>query len=167
MDFYLKVKSGENKVELIKIIETSKKSGNLERLSQIIPYTNLLGVRFSIGKENRKKLVARLPFQEKNIGNPLIPALHGGAIGGFMEHAALIQLMWSLKPIRIPKTIDFSIDYLRSGQPQECFTDVIITRQGRRIAQCQITTWQDTRSKPIATARAHFLITQNNTDQNA
>ncbi len=147
-------------MELEKIIEISKQSNDLEGLCQIIPYTKLLGVHYSVAKDNPEKLIASLPYQEKNIGNTLIPALHGGAIGGFMEHAALMQLMWTLKPTRIPKTIDFSIDFLRSGQPKECFTDVVVTRQGRRIAQCQVTAWQDDHAKPIATARAHFLITE-------
>lgn len=151
-------------MDLIKIIETSRKSNNPEKLCQAVPYTKLLGVQFSVAKDNPEKLITRLPYQEKNIGNTLIPALHGGAIGGFMEHAAIMQLMWTLKPIRIPKTIDFSIDYIRSGQAKECFTDVVITRQGRRIAQCQVTAWQDDPEKPIATARAHFLITQEAAD---
>lgn len=160
MGFFLKTKAGSNKMELIKVIETSKQANDPERLCQVVPYTKLLGVQFSIEKGNPEKLITRLPYQKKNIGNTLIPALHGGAIGGFMEHAAIMQLMWGLKPTRIPKTIDLSIDYIRSGQPKECFSDVIITRQGRRIAQCQVTAWQDNPDRPIATARAHFLITQ-------
>lgn len=160
MGFFQTARNGTANMEIIKVIEESRQTNDLEKLCQITPYSKLLGVRFSIAKENREKLTASLPFQQKNIGNPLIPALHGGAIGGFMEHAAIIQLMWALKPIRIPKTIDLSIDYLRSGQPKECFADVVITRQGRRIAQCQITAWQDDLAKPIATARAHFLITE-------
>ena len=36
----------------------------------------------------RDELTAQLPYDEKLIGNPVLPALHGGAIGAFLEMLA-------------------------------------------------------------------------------
>jgi len=132
-----------------------KESGDWTRISDFIPYARVLGIETHLIGDS---LVSILPYQKTNIGNPGSPALHGGVIGGFMENAALFQLVWDLEPEEIPKTIDFSIDFLRPGQADTTYTKCEITRQGRRIALCNLTAWQREEDKPIAMARAHFLL---------
>ena len=58
-----------------------------ERLSLLLssPYVKRLGVVFD---EHGDELTGILPYKETLVGNPLIPALHGGAIGAFMEITA-------------------------------------------------------------------------------
>jgi hypothetical protein len=41
-------------------------------------------------------LTALLPFDESLIGNPFLPALHGGVTSAFLEMTAIIELSWSL-----------------------------------------------------------------------
>ena len=85
------------------------------------------------------ELTAVMPYHEKLVGNPMLPALHGGATAAFLEVAAVIELGWTglwksvetgtLTPeaiaqgdlIKIPKTIDFSVDYLRLGLPRDAY----------------------------------------------
>ena len=55
-----------------------------------IPYARLMGVEFE--EDGEDSLLFRLPYYERNIGNTLLPALHGGLIGGFLENAGLIHL---------------------------------------------------------------------------
>jgi uncharacterized protein (TIGR00369 family) len=109
----------------------------------------------------------RLPFRADLIGDAALPAIHGGVIAGFMECAAQLHLLLTLPERRLPKNIDFSIDYLRSGNPADCFVDCEVMRQGRRVAQVQIRCWQhergaaegtEPRARDIALARAHFLL---------
>jgi acyl-coenzyme A thioesterase PaaI-like protein len=38
---------------------------------------------------------------------------------------------------RLPKTIDFTVDYLRSGRPRDAYGRARITRLGRRYASVQ------------------------------
>lgn len=38
----------------------------------------------------------------------MLPAIHGGVIGGFMEVSAAIYLMMSQDTFRMPKIVDFS-----------------------------------------------------------
>jgi len=149
-------------MELIETLLAGKEQGTADYAAVIeqIPYARLLGVEM---REENGGLLFVLPFREANVGNPLLPALHGGVIGGFLENSALLHLMWARESLEVPKTIDFSIDYLRSGKAQTLYAQCDITKQGKRVANVMMTAWQDDKSKPIAVARAHFLLTQDNT----
>ena len=138
-----------------------------------VPYIRFLGIRFD---RQGDEITAHLPFQPMLIGNPTIPALHGGVTAAFLEVTAIIELSWStlwedlsagrlgpdivtpghLPPL--PKTIDFTVDYLRAGQPKDCFAKARINRSGRRYASVHVEGWQDARDKPFASAQVHFLM---------
>lgn len=121
-----------------------------------VPYVEYLGIRVATQGETP---LFRLPFQDKLIGNPLLPALHGGVIAAFAQTAATLQLISTLGGAKFPKGIDFSIDYLRSGRPQETFASSEIVRVGSRVALVQTRCWQRSPDYPIAVTRAHFLLT--------
>jgi uncharacterized protein (TIGR00369 family) len=123
-----------------------------------IPYARLMGVEFGLSGDSEGDLLFSLPFAERNVGNTALPALHGGLIGGFLENAALIHLMWNRESLEAPKIVDFSLDYLRPGRPQTLFARCEITKQGKRVAHVLIEAWQDSQDKPVAVARAHFLL---------
>ena len=121
-----------------------------------IPYIDFLGIRTVPGAEPP---MFRLPYQAKLIGNPHLPALHGGVIAGFAETAALLHLVQTLGGAKLPKGIDFSIDYLRAGRPVETFAQCELVRVGARVALVQVRCWQSSPDKPIVVARGHFLLT--------
>lgn len=145
--------SGER---LIDVITQCRAAGNFDPLVSAIPYAAFLGMRCSVEEDG--DILFCLPARAENIGNPTLPALHGGAIGGFMEHSAIIHLLATMGTPRMPKTIDLSIDYLRAGHYRDCWACCTVTRQGRRVANVMISCWQDERGEPIAQARAHFLL---------
>lgn len=121
-----------------------------------IPYVEFLGIR--VAPQGDAPLF-RLPFDDKLIGNPKLPALHGGVIAAFAETAATLHLIGTLGGAKFPKGIDFSIDYLRSGRPGETFAACEVVRVGGRAALVHVRCWQASPAQPIATARAHFLLT--------
>ena len=148
----------------------------LVSLVEQIPFCKTLGIKLDcLGNE----ITSHLPFKKDFIGNPAIPALHGGIIGSFLEITAIIQLSWAiflerkdgqinLKKSslevqdtilqRIPKTIDITIDYLNSGRPVESFARAKINKIGRRYASVSVKSWQDEPNKPFAMASGHFLV---------
>ncbi|MHC8408247.1 MULTISPECIES: PaaI family thioesterase [unclassified Pseudomonas] len=129
--------------------------GDYAPLLQMIPYAGLIGIECSrVGDE----LLFRLPANKDNIGNPILPAIHGGVIAGFMELSAALHLLISTGSPGVPKIIDFSLDYLRAGQFRDTWARCQVCRQGRRVANVAVTAWQSVESEPIATARAHFKI---------
>ncbi|MBQ0723907.1 MAG: PaaI family thioesterase [Cycloclasticus sp.] len=145
-------------MNLVEKINAIKENQDDTALVELIPYANFIGVQTKLVNGN---IISSLPFKESNVGNPAIPALHGGAIAGFMENAALFHLLWQIELITIPKIIDFSIDYLLPGRSECSYSQCEIIRLGRRIALCNIKTWQDNDQQPIALARAHFLLSEN------
>lgn len=136
-------------------LEQDLARGNYDALLDLVPYAKLIGVECTwLGDE----LLFRLPANKDNIGNPILPALHGGVIAGFMELSAAMHLLVSTGAPSLPKIIDFSLDYLRAGQFRDTYAKCQVWRQGRRVANVAITAWQSTPAEPIATARAHFKI---------
>ena len=143
----------------MKILEELRSRGqanNLQAVADAIPYARFLGLRIdSKGDE----LTTVLPFREDLIGNTDLPAIHGGVLGSLLELTAVMQLLRDSELERLPKTIDLSIDYLRSGLPQDIYGRADVTRQGRRVANVRVELWQQRRDKPIAAAHGHFLLT--------
>jgi uncharacterized protein (TIGR00369 family) len=134
----------------------AKAAGDASRLGEAIPYARFIGVRFALQAD---QLVATLAYSPHLIGNPMLPALHGGVIGAFLEHTALVHLMWDSDTIAgVPKTIDVTIDYLRSGRPVDTQARAIVTKHGRRVANVRAEAWQDDPAKPIAALHGHFLL---------
>jgi len=140
-------------------METFNRLRDEKRFADLIaevPYARMIGVVCS--EDAAGELLFSLPFCEGNVGNTTLPALHGGLIGGFLENAALLHLMWNRESLEAPKIVDFSLDYLRSGKAQTLYAQCEITKQGKRVAHVLIEAWQEDRSKPVAVARAHFLL---------
>lgn len=145
----------------------------LEALVGGIPFVHFLGITFD---RRGDELTAVLNFDDKLIGNPMLPALHGGVTAAFLETTALVELGWqrlweevesgvraadSLTPEnlpRMPKTIDFTVDYLRSGLPRDAYARARVNRSGRRYASVHVEAWQDNRSRLYAQASGHFLM---------
>jgi acyl-coenzyme A thioesterase PaaI-like protein len=151
----------------------TRRDAALARLIANSPYHKFLDVRFD---RRGDELTAVLPFDEKLIGNPLPPALHGGVTGAFLEITAIVQLAWGMVweimesggagaeriaagdfPT-LPKTATFSIDYLRSGRPRDAYARAVVSKRGRRVANVRAEAWQDERQRPFATARGHFMM---------
>jgi acyl-coenzyme A thioesterase PaaI-like protein len=118
------------------------------------PFARFLGVELDLDHV----VTARLPFAPHLIGNPFLPALHGGAIGAFMEIAAMAQLAQAATQIKIPKPINVSVQYLRSGKPVDTFARATVNRVGRTVANVEAFAWQEAVDHPIATLQAHFLM---------
>lgn len=130
-----------------------------QELVDHVPYARFLGIQvIAQGDE----LTFVLPKHDNVVGNPTLPALHGGAVAGFMEQAAIIFILLQMGEPRVPKTIDFTIDYLRAGHFRDTYAECSVTRLGRRIANVHISAWQKNRQEPITIARAHFLLSDDN-----
>jgi uncharacterized protein (TIGR00369 family) len=127
----------------------------MQALLDKIPYAKFLDIR----AENKgNELTTTLPFRDELIGNTTLPAVHGGVLGAFLEFTSVIQLLFQTSCETLPRTVDISVDYLRSGRPQDMFGRAIVTRQGRRVANVRAEIWQDEKSKPIAAAHGHYLL---------
>ncbi len=133
---------------------------DIKQILSRIPYASFIGVEHVIIED---ELTMILRYKESNIGNPFLPALHGGVIGGFMEMTAIAGLMYSGRYTKIPKPIGLNIGYLRPGKPVDSFAKASIVRQGSRVANVRVETWQDDIDKPIATLMGNYLTANSET----
>lgn len=130
-----------------------------------IPYAQTLGIEQRM-IDGEFTLV--MPFSQDNVGNPILPALHGGAIGGFMEMAAICQLIIDRAAsvhdtaAELPKPIGISIDYLRRGKPEATYARAVVFKAGKRVSNVRVEAWQDDRDKPIAALHGNFLTAADN-----
>ena len=120
------------------------------------PYVAKFGIRID---RRGDELTGVLPFDDSLIGNPLVPALHGGAVGAFLEVIASATLLAAQPLARLPKPIDVAVDYLRPARPDDVYARAIIGRQGSRVANVRAEAWQGRRGAPVTTLHGHFLIT--------
>jgi uncharacterized protein (TIGR00369 family) len=129
---------------------------DMQALVEHLPYARFLG----IGVDRKgNEITTILPFSDHLVGNTQLRALHGGVIGAFLEITSIVQLLFDTSCERLPKTIDISIDYLRSGRPAETYGRAIVTRHGRRVANVRTEIWQESRSAPVAASHGHYLLT--------
>lgn len=153
--------------EPVQVIKT-RRDAALRQLVEGVPYIQFLGVVFD---RRGDELTAILPYKDSLIGNPILPAIHGGVTAAFLEITAIVELTWSTRwsemeeghveagaPVRLPKTIDFTVDYLRSGLPRDAYARARVNRSGRRYASVHVEAWQDNRDKLFAQATGHFLM---------
>lgn len=156
--------------ETVQVVKQRRDTA-LRTLTDAIPYLNYLGVEFD---RRGDELTAILPYRDDLIGNPMLPALHGGATAAFLEVTSIIALSWSMiwprfetgeltvddlsALPRLPRTIGFTVDYLRTGLPRDAFARARIVRAGRRYSSVQVEGWQDNRDRPFIQATGRFLM---------
>jgi uncharacterized protein (TIGR00369 family) len=140
---------------ILEIIGAARASGDPAKLAEAMPYAAWLGMA---PEATTGELLTRLRYDPKNIGNPVLPAIHGGVIGALLETAAIFHMLWEGEAIVVPKIVTITVDYLRSARPIDTLAQATLTKQGRRIANVAVEAWQDDRSKPVAAAHMHFLL---------
>ncbi len=158
--------------EPIQVVK-QRRDAMLRALVEGVPYVAFLGIRFD---RRGDELTGVLGYDDKLIGNPALPALHGGATAAFLEVTAIVTLSWamlwddveagridavSITPAtlpRLPKTIDLSVDYLRTGLPRDAYARARLNRSGRRYASVHVEAWQDNRDRLFAQGTGHFLM---------
>ena len=143
--------------ELLALLEEARRSGDLGPLVAAVPCTRFLGLSAILDGEG---VLSRLAFAPQLVGNTMLPALHGGALGALCESAAVFELLYATQIPRVPKTINLTVEYLRSAKPTTTFARADIIRHGRRLATVRVLAWQDDRLRPVVAANAHFLLAE-------
>ena len=140
---------------LIDRLTAARASQDYQALVDLIPYAGFLGLTAAMQGD---ELITTMRYGDHLIGNPALPALHGGTLGALLESAAVFELLFRSETVVLPKTITLTIDYLRSGAPVDTHARGVVTRQGRRVTNVRMEAWQADRQKPVATAHAVFLV---------
>jgi uncharacterized protein (TIGR00369 family) len=140
---------------LIKRLDEARKKRAVGRLADAIPYAKWMHIA---PETTTGELLTRMRYHESLIGNTHLPAIHGGTLGAMLEMAAIFHLLWETDAQTVPKIVNITVDYLRSAGPRDVIAAAKVTKQGRRMVNVFAEAWQDDRSKPVASASAHFLV---------
>lgn len=124
----------------------------------LLPYADFLGIR-AIGLRDGAPLLA-MPYAEGLSG--LGDRLHGGAIAGLLEIAAIAAIDATLEDGAAArqrfKPINVTVDFMRPGLPIETYACGKVIRVGARIANVAVEAWQDDATRLIAAARMNLAI---------
>src|SRR2546421_32617 len=107
------------------------------------PYAELLGL--STTRDAEGETLWLMPFRQEVVGRPGF--LHGGAIAGLLEFAALGRLydMLGEEAGVSARPINVSVDFMRGGVAHETYAAAIVTRLGNRVANVEAHAWQHDR----------------------
>jgi uncharacterized protein (TIGR00369 family) len=130
-------------------------AAQIDQYLRRIPYAEFLG--FSLIGDG-SDVIGHMAFSEHLIGNPIARALHGGSLAALLEFTASCKLLSVSQTLRVPKIVNITVEYLRSGRPLDTYARATVSRQGRRLASVQVVAYQDDIGKPIAAATSHFLM---------
>jgi uncharacterized protein (TIGR00369 family) len=142
-------------VTIVERLAEAKRTGNCAGMVEAVPYSQFLGLTARV---DDGALVTMLKYAPELIGNPALPALHGGTIGALLESAAVFELLWRAESVVLPKTITITVDYLRSAAAVDTYARATITRQGRRVANVRVEAWQTDATQPVAIAHVIALV---------
>jgi uncharacterized protein (TIGR00369 family) len=142
-------------VDVLERIAQARATGEWGLLVDAVPYLRFLGVTV---ESQGGVLTGRMRFAEHLVGNPTLPALHGGSLGALLEAACQFEVLYRAESVVLPKTITLTIDYLRSAKPQDVLVRARIVKQGRRVVTAQAQAWQEDEAKPVAAATVHMLV---------
>ncbi len=125
--------------------------------TELPPYAAALGI--GVNLDNAARPVLWFDYSERVSGRPGF--LHGGAISGLMEMAAMAALRAAFdrrgEAVRL-KPVNIAVEFMRGGTEQRTFASGAVTRAGRRVALVNATCWQDDPAKPIALAQMKVLL---------
>lgn len=125
--------------------------------STLPPYAIALGIH--IDREEDGMPVLAVDFTDRMMGRPGF--LHGGAMSGLMEMAAVAALRAEMERrgenMRL-KPVNVQVEFMRGGTQQVTYALGNVTRAGRRVALVNAEAWQDDRKKPIALAQMKILL---------
>ncbi|MFL9840175.1 PaaI family thioesterase [Sphingomonas sp. ST-64] len=104
--------------------------------------------------------VLAMPFGGDVLGRPGF--VHGGALAGLLEMAAIVALKHALEQesrgdARI-KPVNVTVDFMRGGREKTTRAQGKVSRLGNRVANVEAFAWQDDADRPVAAARMNFLI---------
>ncbi len=115
----------------------------LDRLARLfetaVPFVRFLGMRFASAETGR--VVMEIPFRPELIGNPTLPALHGGVISTLLDTCGGAAVWSQLGRNDRVSTVDLRVDYLRPGRPETLLGEGLVVRLGNRVGVARLRAW--------------------------
>jgi uncharacterized protein (TIGR00369 family) len=92
------------------------------------------------------------------VGNPLLPALHGGAVASFLELAAQLALGRNLLPGQTSRLISANLQFLTPARLVALRTTPQVRRIGRRVAVVHAEAFEKDGAAALCLAQMEFSV---------
>ena len=127
---------------------------------QYIPFNRLLGLRCIEIRDGHVRV--ELPFRPELVGNPEIPALHGGAISSTLDTTGGLAVWSHARPMDRVSTIDLRVDFLRPGRAEPLIAEAEVVRLGNRVGVAELRAFHPgAEDKPVAAGMGVYSVNPN------
>ena len=125
---------------------------------ELIPFNKFLGLRALHIERGRVRF--EIPWREELVGDPSVPALHGGVISMLADTTGAMAVWSSIdNPAARLSTIDLRVDYLRPGRLEPLVADAIVVRVGGRVAVADVRLFSSSaEAETVATGKGVYAI---------
>lgn len=129
----------------------------LIRLFASVPFMQYLGMRFETLESSHA--VIRIPYRPELIGNPELPALHGGVISALLDTCGGAAVWTRIGSHDRVSTVDLRVDYLRPGRPEDLLGMARVIRAGNRVGVTELRAYHPgSKGAPIAVGTGVYNI---------
>lgn len=127
----------------------------IQQVIDQIPFARSLAL---VIEETDGKLHTRMPYAAHVVGNPKVPALHGGALASLMQLAATAELIRATGAAKAPRVFSITSEYLRSAVLEDTLASATVVSRSRRFANLRVELRQPSSDRPIAAATVQFKL---------
>lgn len=138
------------------------------RLAEIfeshIPFNRFLGLRcLEIAGGSVR---VELPYRPEHVGNPEIPALHGGVISATLDTTGGLAVWSQAGPNDRVSTIDLRVDFLRPGRAEPLIAVARVVRVGNRVGVAELRAFHPgAEDRPVAAGMGVYSVKRDNGDE--
>lgn len=141
-------------------VEEHKMGLIIKAIEELIPFNKYLGIKVLQLEPNFVRLI--LPFNPTLIGNPFIPAIHGGVIATLLDTAGGGAALTTLSSFDDKiSTVDMRIDYLQPGKPNDLIAEGLVLRSGSRLVVTNMVAYHGSKAYTVADGRGVFNVRRN------
>lgn len=125
--------------------------------TETLPYFRATAM--SVDKVGDGRAELSMPWDARLVGDPATGVLHGGVVFALMDTASGTAVMCHPDRPRSTATLDLRVDYMRPATPgQRIVALADCYHVTRTVAFVRVTTCDDDRDRPVATATGAFTF---------
>lgn len=119
-------------------IDHARAQGDWSEMIQAVPFARFLDLRIDVEGE---EFTCVLPFQEKLIGTPILPALHGGATGGSWNAPDCPTCCGTWTAGTCPRPSISTLITCARANRRTPNANAVMVKLGQRVANLRIQAW--------------------------
>lgn len=129
----------------------------VQQVIDTLPFARSLGIIITTDASDGR-LSTRLPYAASVVGNPKVPALHGGALASLMQISATAELIRATGAAKPPRMFSITAEYLRSAALEDTIGTAVVVSRSRRFANLRVELRQPSSERVVAAATVQFRL---------